>query len=215
MLAYIGIGKRNYLKDPVLPFPRDIWEVACILSEKVVLRLRGKEYSNIRNQIFIFPPESPHGWKSSSDCFSERLILHFTQLPKSIMDFIDVNKSPYLRTEVNEEQRNALLSQVYQIQETFVNPSNITMLQCERLSLDIAILFMKNLSIIKNYNNDYYIIERVIAWYKEHIIECPSIIEIANHNSISTSHLRRLFHSNVGKSPKQVFQKIQIERAKS
>ncbi|MCG8481660.1 MAG: helix-turn-helix domain-containing protein [Spirochaetales bacterium] len=215
MLAYIGVGSRNYYRDPVLGLPRDVWEVACVFSNDVVLRREEKEFTRLRDQLFLFPPTSPHGWKAKKDAPTERLILHFTELPNSIVEVYETTKSPFLRTEVSENQKKTLLSQVHHIGKTFLSPNNITMLKCERLALDIAILFLENSSLTKNYTNDFFIVEKVITWYKEHIIECPSISEAAAKNNISTSHLRRVFNATVGESPKQVFQKIQLKRAKN
>ena len=53
-----------------------------------------------------------------------------------------------------------------------------------------------------------------LAWYDEHMGEAPGVDEMAVASGVSSSHLRRLFHSVMERSPLEVLKSRQLERAR-
>ena len=63
-------------------------------------------------------------------------------------------------------------------------------------------------------NPDYRRIEQAIGYLEKHVLEQPSLDEIAEHIGLSPYHFQRLFKSWAGVSPKRFLQYLTIENAK-
>lgn len=63
-------------------------------------------------------------------------------------------------------------------------------------------------------NTDYKRIEQAIIYLEEHVLEQPSLDDVAKHIGLSPYHFQRLFKSWAGVSPKRFLQYLTIESAK-
>ena len=62
--------------------------------------------------------------------------------------------------------------------------------------------------------SDYRRIAQAIGYLEQHVLEQPSLDEVAEHIGLSPYHFQRLFKSWAGVSPKRFLQYLTIENAK-
>lgn len=72
---------------------------------------------------------------------------------------------------------------------------------------------MDQSSLARHTDRQGQVVHNALAWYEEHMAEAPGVERIAGAANTSVSHLRRLFHEVLGRSPRDALKARQMERA--
>lgn len=57
------------------------------------------------------------------------------------------------------------------------------------------------------------IVGEAISWYGSNLHLAPTLEDVAKHVSVSSSHLRRMFHQSTVMSPKDAFDQLRFQKA--
>ena len=90
-------------------------------------------------------------------------------------------------------------------------------LRFQQALLDLSLLVAANVDphwLDRHNDRNSQTVFNALAWYDEHMGEAPGVDALAMAAGVSSSHLRRLFHSVMERSPLEAIKSRQLERAR-
>lgn len=218
MLRYFAHSVRDFTVRPDNSDHRLNWEFWVTFKGSVKpLFLDSPDQSVPDANYWILAPGTRYQWKAKTPQV-ERLVVHYAYVPVELEQFVK-SRGYFSRTLDDDELREA--RDIAGYLDAAIKRSDALATVCfQRAACDLTFLALRNevlalthSSTLESSNAERA--ERALAWYMEHLYEGPKIERIAAEMNISVSHLRRLFHSQFGRSPKAVFDRIRLERAAS
>ena len=215
MLRYFASGYRD-LTGRFHPNWRTNWEFYAVHDGRIAPIFREDDEPPLQEHtLWVFAPESCHGWISEPGRSFDRTLFHFSSVPHALETHVRANGNwlakKLTRTELARIKRFAA-----ELEPHFRRPTVLSPLHFQARLLDLSIMLtdgrdappspsLPDLALHK--------VENALSWYAEHLSLHPSIKEVAGAVHISPSHLRRLFWQIRAASPKQACQKIRLEQA--
>lgn len=197
---------------------RTNWEFYALLAGQGALRFADDEpWQHHANRLWVFAPECPHAWATAGETGFTRATLHFSSVPDPLAELARANGG-WLSRDLSPDELRMIAEQAEAIGPHFRTPTRISAVHIQRLLMDLTLRLLEgtlvaqaapaltDLSVLKT--------ERALAWYAEHLIQRPTVEQVAAAVHVSSSHLRRLFWRARNTSPKAAFCAIRLERAK-
>ncbi|MDR2673623.1 MAG: AraC family transcriptional regulator [Opitutaceae bacterium] len=218
MLRYLAKGKRLYdnLHDSHPPGRvRGNWEFFAIMRGRVRPTLPGGPLGPFESDaLWVFPPDSPHGWESPARQSCSVIIFHFSSLHPVFENALP--SSRYFRIALGPPEKRALARLHNTLLPHYRQPRHISLLRFEAAMLELCYLILEHerelaSTIIFNANDEKALQAR--QWYREHLASGIGIADVARAVHVSTSHLRRIFKEAHGESPRDVLNRIASEEA--
>lgn len=197
---------------------RTNWEFYAVINSRCGLRFADDQRPLMREKtLWIFAPECGHAWANDRGHEYERISLHFGSVPYPLDEIVRQNGG-WLEKKLTDSDVEKLLAIAHALEPEFCKPTYLSPLVFQQNLIELALLTLDGrefsnlppaLTDLSNFR-----IERAVSWYVEHLAQNPTIKEVADAIHVSPSHLRRLFWQSRGASPKSVFRRLRLDKAK-
>jgi AraC-like DNA-binding protein len=216
MIRYFAYSTRDFEQQPDYSDHRLNWEFWVTFNGKVKPQfMDDPERAVPEANFWILPPGARYQWKAGTRKV-ERLVIHYAYVPVELERVVRSRGCIARKLDAGEikEARNI----ARYIGDTYAKKDALSALYYQRSVCDLALLALRNEPMTQAHGStmETHAAERAehaLALYLEHLYEAPKLEWLAAQMHMSTSHLRRLFHMQFGRSPKEVLDRIRLERA--
>jgi len=214
VLRYFAFSVRNFVQNPDYSDHRLNWEIWISFDGKVKPAFHDTLHRPVPDANFwIMPPGTRYHWVATTELV-DRAVIHYAYVPAEL-DRVARGRGYFCRT-LNAEELKEARGVAQSVGDAFRRRDTLSLLYFQRSACDVALLALRNEPTVLTSSLETYAAdraERALAWFMEHVYEAPKFGRVAAEMNMSTSHLRRLFHTHFGKSPKAVFDRVRLERA--
>jgi len=215
MLQYLTFGDRQFGRHPMPPHSRLNWEFYAVIKGRCApLFPAGPDLSLQERQLWVFPPETIHGWKGDPRAECAVVCFHFAFVPSPLRELAQARR--YQQCDLNEAQASRLLSLAQELRPHFEQPTNMSHLIFQRALLELTLLALSNVKeepLPELSQTMGHKVDAAIAWYLEHLAEAPGVDEVARKLHVSVSNLRHIFMLTLHEGPQSVFKRLRLQRA--
>lgn len=215
MLRYVAHGYRQ-LVGRFHPNWRTNWEFFAVLNGRVAPVFGDRDHPPLQeHMLWVFAPESCHGWIAKPEQKFYRVVLHFGSVPDQLETLVRASGN-WLAKKLNRDEVARLKQFAVELQPHFDRPSVISPLLFQGRLMDLSLMMLsgrETQQLPSLPNLAAFKVDSALSWYAEHLPRNPSMKEVADAIHVSPSHLRRLFWQVRASSPKAVFHKVRLEKA--
>lgn len=212
MLRYLSLGRTDYRSNHVGVSRRVNWEFLVVIRGAVAPVLPGGPLPFRGRALWIFPPDTPHGWSSAGACV--RACFHFGYVPLPLETY--VRSRGWHAVPLADADARRTVGLARDLVPHYERPTGLSVLHAHRAVIELALLALGPVPVAQVPRPENLAEERVnaaLAWYAEHLQERPGLGDVARSAHVSLSHLRRLFRRVRGRSPHRVFREVRMQRA--
>lgn len=215
MLRYLASGYRDYNVFPIPVLDRTNWEIFVVADGEAAPVFPDEKAVPLKNKyVWVLPPEISYGLRTGeSPVF--RYAFCFTRVPEILAQTVH-DRGCFGRS-VSEEEIHKIDEIYHRLDHHFYDFQPLSALHVEKAEVELALLLLNGVDLpaeIPLDKIDEQRIETVMAWYREHMSECPTIDAVAATVHISAGHLRRTFRRVRDCSPHEAFTQMRIDFAK-
>lgn len=215
MLTYLSSGERNYFDRPIHLHSRGVWEIQAVIRGSIAPTFaNGERGVWARRTLFIFPPESIHGWTGQAEEHADIVVFHFSTMPREMQRLCSGNNN--LRLVLDDDEARLIEQMFRQLAGDYPGPSAVATLRSRIVSDQITLLSVLHVGANGNVTREgeQLLVSRAISLFSEEMQWGIRSNEIAQKLDMNPSHLRRLFHRVAGRSPREVFEEMRMKRAR-
>lgn len=215
MLLYFANGHIRW-KGVARCNTRTNWEFYAVIDGRCAPIFRDGERPPLREKtLWVFSPECSHSWIDDGRHPFHRIVFHFGTVPYPLDEM--VREKGYLTKTLSDAEIARLRQIATELDPHFQKPNLLSPLHFQGRLMDLATIALAGnvgeqppaLPGLANFK-----IESALSWYAEHLSRSPSVKQVADAIHISPSHLRRLCRQVRNSSPKNLFQRVRLEKAK-
>ncbi len=214
MLTYMNSGLRDYYSNPIPTYQRGAWEIQAVLKGRIRIAYPESGDSQLtENTLWIFPPGSRHGWEGIKNQRAEILVFHFSRVSRELAEIVEGSRS--LGFTLKEEEALYIRNLYRELYPEYSSMGPLYDLKSRICADRLALLFCSRFEnrLNSQHQTDKHIVEKAIALFSSELEHGITIKEISERIGFSVPHLRRLFHSVTGGSPRSCFDQIRMKRA--
>lgn len=215
MLRYLGSGRRRFGLHPMYVHRRANWEFFAVLDGRCGARQSESDRPALRARtLWVFPPETAHGWRGDGARSCRVAIFHFSSVPHVLEKAVQAQGALSLPLTAAQAKWIARLAR--DLLPHYQHTTERSLLVFERALLDLTLLALERVPDERTEAKVDFALRKVeasIAWYGEHLVEQPKLERVAQAVNVSVRHLRRLFQEVRRESPLAVFARLRIQRA--
>jgi AraC family transcriptional regulator len=216
MLRYYANGRIRW-KNAMRCNTRTNWEFYVVTAGRCGPVFRDGEKPQLRERtLWIFAPECCHAWADDGHRTYHRLSFHFGSVPYPLDELVR-SRGGWFAKPVTDAQIARIERVAADLEPHFCKPTQVSPLHFQRGLTELALLALEGETFADAptalTDLAHFKVERALSWYSEHLARHPSVKEVAEAIHVSPSHLRRLFRSVRGGSPKSLFQSVRLEKA--
>lgn len=217
MLRYLADGPRDYLRKPVGFQVRPYWELEAVVDGRIAPTEPQRRHQPRGRCLWVWPPLVPHGW-TGDGAPAQVAVISPVRVPEALHRASDraARDGQVLLWEFSASDAQWLLALVHELAGDLSRPTHLTTLRQERAVVELALRILADCPPRWREpvaQDPEQVAARALAWYGEHLSEGPDAEQVAEAVHISPAHLRRLCHSALGKSPREAFLDLALERA--
>jgi len=214
MIRYLNSGIRRFGSTRIEPHSRSNWEFYAVVAGRCGVLLSSGDKLPLRsNCLWVFPPRHVHGWHGERRHCSI-VVVHCGSVPRQLAEAIPA--AGYLEHEITEPELRQVEELARALEPDFHEPTSLSGLRFDRAIIDLTLLALGGVasqSPSSAMRRTAEKVEAATAWFRSHLRSQPAMEEVAAAVHVSPSHLRRLFMTVRGQSPRAVFGNTQIEIA--
>ncbi|MBC2594179.1 helix-turn-helix transcriptional regulator [Ruficoccus amylovorans] len=216
MLRYLTYGLRDFRDYPDHTAKRLNWEFFALHSGRLSFVQSDRRLKlSAKANFWVIPPQFSYNWKPrEADAVCDRTLFSFPQVPLLLKE--EVTRSGVLALKLEEKRLDRVRELAVEARPSYDSPNQLSSLAFEKILIELALIALSEVPLKSQWRLDELAgerVERIIAWYVEHMHEAPKITTICDACNISPSHMRRLFHQVMGKAPQEIFTRQRIQRA--
>lgn len=215
VLRYLANGHRQ-MNEAIPPNWRTNWEFYAIITGRVAPIFHSDDRPALQEKmLWVFPPESCHGWISTPHHTFHRIALHFSSVPHALETAVR-QQGTFFSKPLNDDEIARFKAIAAELEPHFLRPTVLSSLHFQARLLDLAVLALGGHDVKQPPNLPNlaaFKVESALSWFTVNIARNPTIEEVAAAIHVSPSHLRRLFWEVRQKSPKAAFHQVQLEKA--
>ncbi|MGC9451789.1 MAG: helix-turn-helix domain-containing protein [Oceanipulchritudo sp.] len=215
-LYYLNGGERRYGRHPVALHTRKYWEFQTVLSGRIAPVLGDGPLEPMARSLWIFASGHLHGWTGEDEEKAEILVYHLSE-PDTVLQRLVSTAGGFLTVPLTETDIVWLRQRHGELTAEWARPTEVSHLKVTRLLTGLTLLALERTGYQPRLRTrDLYAerVERALYWYRQNLQEHPSVREVAEAVGVSEVHLRRLFRTARGESPKAAFQRIRMEQVR-
>jgi AraC-like DNA-binding protein len=225
MLRYVSYGLRPFGDHPMPPHKRFHWEFYAVISGRLAPSLpHGSAVDLVTDTLWCFAPHCEHGWQGEPHHCCEVVVFHFSSVPPDLQTLAGADGMAAVRLQPADKRqlRRLAANLLPHVQQS----SLVGNLLAERAVLDLTLLILQRpqtnapactleamLPTPVSSGPDEARVLTAEKWFQTHLNEQPTADQVARGIGISPAHLRRLFQSVRGRSPRDVFTRLRLDRA--
>jgi len=216
MLRYLGYGQRSFGIHPMYVHRRMNWEFFAVYKGRCapVLEQQPEPSVLVSRSLWVFPPDTAHGWSGHLTAACEVAVFHYSTVPSLLERSIGMRG--YLHLALTPAQARWLAHLAAEINPHFQQVNERSLLMFDRALLELSLLAINSSPQLHTSSTADFAVRKVencLTWYEEHMENRPKLDEVAAAANISVRHLRRLFQEVRNESPQIAFTKLRINRA--
>jgi AraC-like DNA-binding protein len=194
---------------------RPNWEFFAVLKGRVGPRLAtGGPPVLQQRHLWIFSPTVAHGWAGHRHDRCRVAVFHFGSVPHLLERLLQ--PEGWLMLPLTPAQCQLLVSMAAELQPHVERTTEKSLLHFDRALATLSLLALDHFPVPQGASSGDYALRKIEAceaWYGEHMAQRPTMEQVADAASVSTRHLRRLFHVVRHESPQAVFTRFRLQRA--
>ena len=211
MLRHLAGGSRHFGKFPMYVHRRTNWEFFAVLRGKCAPVVPGDaEHRLGERQLWVFPPDMPHGWAGQGRQPCTVAVFHFGTVPPLLEKV--VRRHGCLERTLSSAEVRQVARLERELRPHHQNTTEKSGLVFERALLELSLLALAGME-FERADVAARKIDAVLTWYDEHMAEQPKLELVADSVHLSVRHLRRLFWQTRRETPQQAFTKLRLQRA--
>ena len=122
----------------------------------------------------------------------------------------------FLAVRIGEEKLGRVAKTASQVARELKQPGPLTRLRFEKYTIELSLFFLEAYGgNVPEVHQESHIVETAISWYENNLDRGIGVREVASEMGYSDSHLRRLFVATLNTSPREVFLRIRMDKARS
>lgn len=214
MLRYLGAGKRQFGLTPMYVHRRANWEFFAVVEGRCAPLGVSERPAFRARHLWLFPPDSAHGWAGIGSASCTVLVFHFGSVPPVLERA--ARRAGFLERPLTAAQAGHLRKLMAELQPCFRRVTEKGLLVFARARLELSLLMVEEGDDVEEpVQADAALrkVEAALAWYAEHLAERPKIESVARSVHVSVRHLRRIFQDARHESPHQAMLRLRIHRA--
>ena len=217
MLRYLANGSRNYLARPVGMQIRPYWEFEAVLSGRIAPTQAKRQHTPRAHCLWVWPPLVAHGW-TGDGAVAEVAVISPVRVPEALQRASEraARDGQVLCWDFTASDAIWLTALVQDLATDLSRPTHLTSLRQERAVVELALRILADCPPRWREpatQDPGQIAARALAWFGEHLAEGPTAEAVAKAVYISPAHLRRICHQVLGRSPREAFLDVALERA--
>jgi len=213
VLKNLASGAKNFITDPVGVLTRVNWEFMVSLNNPLGPLLTDDPPPPMRARcLWLFPPDTPHGWRSSGTV--QRAMFQFGFVPEPLAAHTiqhSWHECPLSRNKAVEIFELASF-----LQPHFEKPSAAGNIHFQHALFRLSQLAIDNIPLREFPKPEDLATQKsemAMAWFTEHMHEQPTLEDVARAVRTSPSHLRRIFWTARKGNPHKVLFEMRVRRA--
>jgi AraC-like DNA-binding protein len=165
------------------------------------------------DNAWIFSPECSHGWSTPSGCEAEVAVVHFEDVPNVVQAAL--SHRPYLGLQLNPDTLEQCRTITQNILDCIGRAEALNALKYQKHQAELFLELFKQLHFPSPLHRDspQRIAEKALSWLQANLEQNPHLEDAARYCCLSMTHLRRIFHEGLGKSPVQALGELKLARA--
>lgn len=195
---------------------RNFWEFQAVLDGEIGMLLPAGPDILYSKSLWVFPPQHEHGWVGNPHKDAEVAVFHFHSVPPVVENYCNGSEQEFLRIPLGRSQRNRLRELADQADRYRQTPGAGSMICAQHILSELSLMVYED-CVQKQHpstqDHAQHCVERAMQWYSNHMEENPDQEAVARAAAVSVSHLRRLFHDVMERSPRQVMDQLKFDRA--
>jgi AraC family transcriptional regulator len=215
MLRYLGYGDRQFGVRPMYVHQRSNWEFFVLLKGRCRVTPSSLDDPEVRGgHLWVFPPDTAHGWIGTGVSVCRVAIFHFSAVPHLIERAVEARG--FVGMALTAEQTRLIARMAEDVTPHYERMTEKSLLVFDRTRLDLSLMLLEAVPGERTESKSDFAVRKVEAgttWYLEHMAQQPKLDEVASAINISERHLRRMFHEVRLKSPQAVFTQLRLQRA--
>jgi AraC family transcriptional regulator len=215
MLRYLGMGRRPFGLQPMYVHRRANWEFFAVLQGRCGVVIPGQSRPTLHTRrLWVFPPETAHGWRGEGIQPCRVAVFHFGRVPDLLEKAARDGK--YLDCPLTAAQARWIAGLARELAPHYMRTTQKSLLVFERAMLELSLLALGPAPSERTEDKNDFALRKVeagLTWYSEHMSDQPKIEHVAQAINVSARHLRRLFQEARRESPQAGFTKLRIHRA--
>ena len=216
MLHYLGSGERRYHIKPLAPCERKAWEFQAVIDGQIAPLFPGRSPQLQASTLWVFTPSCRHGWDGEHGGVAEVCVFQFASVPAQLQDAFGARE--YFSVQLDDLDCLFLRERAQEARAEMLQPSSMTLLRHQRLLLDLTLLVLGKIDGAEKQTDTVPItprrqVDAAMTWFRGHLSEAPTQVDVAEAINCSPAHLRRLFHRVLGASPRDVLEQIRFQVA--
>lgn len=141
MIVYWNEGKRWYGKKPIPVYRRVGWEFQLFVSGTCHLLKWDGSFEPVKSgTLWVFPPESAHGWGGNPESECEIRVVHFDRIREPLGQIC--SRKRWLQKELNEDQIEMLVRVFDETGRVYRENSALLELHTERLLIELTVALL-------------------------------------------------------------------------
>ncbi len=215
MLRYLTTGPRWFGLNPIPCTRRINWELFAIVEGSCGMVLQENGPVEVQGPWFwIFPPDTPHGWRIGKQEKCQVIIFHFSHVPPALETF--VRRQGRHGFALRAEERRIVSSLFEQLQPHWTAPGPMASLFFQRALIDLSLMILESVpkeQLPRMDDAARHSVEAALGWFSANLADNPTLERAAKAVHVSPAHLRRQFHEVRRESPNAAFTRLRMLRA--
>ncbi len=223
MLTYVSLGPRDFGEHPLQAKTRVAWEFYAVLRGRIAPLFgasaggQGESSRPRAATLWLFRPECAHGWVGERNRKAGIAVFHFTRVSAALERAADAAGS-WLAVDISRLEQGRIGRLGRELQPLCWNPDALFEFHSQRALAELTILVLGGLNQPPAHapvaaSSAAARVREAEDWFRAHLVECNGVRNLARWAGTSEAHLRRLFLSERGCSPKERIDQIRLERA--
>ncbi len=213
MLTYVSSGPRDFGDRPMAPMRRPHWEFYAVLRGRLAPAFAaGAPPRPAGPMLWLFRPDCAHGWCGDPGARATIAVFHFDEVPAALARAADAGGG-WCAARLDRAQALRLGRLAREIQPRWWREDPLLEFQGGRALMELALLLLSSLPVARPAPPATLRVRAAEDWLRTHFNERPGVRDLARLVGVSPPHLRRLFLSALGCTPKEWMSRVQLEVA--
>ncbi len=214
MLRYLASGPRPFGDTPMPSHRRVNWEFLAVVRGKCAPLVDSTHPpAPVTDTLWLFPPDTPHGWIGEPAKPCRVVVIHFNAVPAALEDA--AREHGFLSRPLNADDKQYLLELSRALKPHYWDPILASEIHTTKALMELSLLFLEHAASNRTGQRSHKLkkVQAFEEWIREHLAKCPSITDGARAVGLSASQLRRLCLSVRQAGPTEILQRLRTERA--